>query len=230
VFWRGWDGHEPEASRLWFELAARSAVVLDVGAFSGYYAILAAHANTNALVVAFEPFAAARRQLVANLDLNHQPQVEVEGSAVGREVGRQPFWHRTDGLPTSSGLDRSFVAGKSSDLVADEVVVTTIDAYVADRGLPPIDLVKIDTETTEHDVIAGARAELERSRPAIFCEVLAKGHPEEIEATVRPLGYRTWLLTGDGPVERDVLAPEPGWRNWLLAPPERWVPTGPGAR
>jgi FkbM family methyltransferase len=233
VYWRGWRGHEPEASELWFRLAERmpAPVVLDVGAFSGYYALLAALAAPEATVIAFEPLAAARERLQRNLDLNLLSRVQVEGRAVGRTPGTQAFWHRTDGLPTSSGLDRRFVEGKSTDIVGDELEVTTIDAVVTERALARVDLIKIDTETTEHDVLAGARDTLARHRPVVLCEVLAAGRPEEIEAIVGPVGYETWNLTGGGPVRRPHVVPDAAWRNWLLVPEGTELPaTGPGAR
>lgn len=221
VFWGGWDGHEPEASPIWFELAHEAAVVFDIGAFCGYYALLAAHANPGATVVAFEPLPVLRARLEANLNLNHGLRVRVEAAAVGRVSGSQPFWHRIDGLPTSSGLDRSFVGGKADELVADEVRVTSLDDAVAALGLSTVDLVKIDTETTEHDVLAGGAGVLARHRPTVLCEVLPAGHPGDIDRLARSLDYRAWVLTDRGPEARAAIEPDPRWRNWLLAPGER---------
>lgn len=231
VYWHGWDGHEREASGLWFELAGRSAVVLDVGAFCGYYALLAALANPGSTVVAFEPLAVGAQRLRRNVELNSLSNVEVVEQAVGRTDGTTSFWEPTGGLPTSSGLDRAFVSTKADAGGVRErtVEVTTIDAFVRSRGLTTVDLVKIDTETTEHDVLAGAAWVLAEHRPVVLCEVLEGGHADEIDALVRRLGYRAWSLRDDGPVAGDVVRPVAGWRNWLLVPEEREL-TGPGAR
>ncbi len=48
VFWRGWDGHERETVRLFWELARDATVILDVGAHVGYYTVLAGLANPRA--------------------------------------------------------------------------------------------------------------------------------------------------------------------------------------
>src|SRR2546425_1240599 len=45
VFWKGWDGYEPDTSPFFYDLAAKSKVFFDVGAHVGYYAILAGLAN-----------------------------------------------------------------------------------------------------------------------------------------------------------------------------------------
>ena len=50
VYWRGWDGYEPETVPLFWRLAERSAVTLDVGAYVGYFALLAGHANPSGRV------------------------------------------------------------------------------------------------------------------------------------------------------------------------------------
>src|SRR5262245_6348395 len=55
IYWRGWDGYEPETASLFFRLATRAAVTLDVGAYVGYYTLIAAHANPNGVVHVFEP-------------------------------------------------------------------------------------------------------------------------------------------------------------------------------
>ncbi len=88
-----------------------------------------------------------------------------------------------------------------AEIVATEVPVVTLDEYARELGIGRVDLVKIDTETTEPDVLAGMRAVLERDRPTIFCEVLS-GHDAEsrIEAQLAPLGYRFHRLGPAGPV------------------------------
>jgi hypothetical protein len=55
VFWRGWSGYEPETTPLFFHLAREAEVVLDVGAYVGFFAVLAALANPDGRVLAFEP-------------------------------------------------------------------------------------------------------------------------------------------------------------------------------
>ena len=59
VFWQGWAGHEPETTTLFFALAQKVNSIIDVGDYVGYYALLAAHANPAAKVLALEPLAAS---------------------------------------------------------------------------------------------------------------------------------------------------------------------------
>src|SRR3954453_2127985 len=55
VFWRGWDGYEPETTRLFFRLAREAEVVLDIGAYVVFFALLAGLPNRHGRVLAFEP-------------------------------------------------------------------------------------------------------------------------------------------------------------------------------
>src|SRR5689334_14287435 len=45
IFWRGLEGYEPETAQLFLRLAADSSVTLDIGAYVGFYTLLAAQAN-----------------------------------------------------------------------------------------------------------------------------------------------------------------------------------------
>src|SRR5262249_7372061 len=45
VYWRGWDGYDPETIPLFFRMARRAQTILDVGAYVGFYTLLAALAN-----------------------------------------------------------------------------------------------------------------------------------------------------------------------------------------
>lgn len=219
LFWRGWAGHEPETARLFFELAGSARVTLDVGAHVGYFALLAAHANPQARVYAFEPLPRVRERLEHNVALNGS-NVSCEPVALGSPAGHAEFFHVRKGLPSSSSLAEGFMRSivTAGELTSSVVEVLEADDFVASHGLVGIDLVKVDTETTEAAVFQGMLRTLRRDRPQIVCEVLDDDVGAAVEALLEPLGYEYFVLTADGPVRRDHIRPEKLWRNFLFRP------------
>jgi hypothetical protein len=94
--------------------------------------------------------------------------------------------------------------------------VTRLDTFLASRNVEVVDLVKIDTETTEPDVLAGMGDLLSSQRPDIFCEVLPDADGDALAAILRPLGYRFFHLTGQGPELRECPTGDPVWLNYLF--------------
>jgi FkbM family methyltransferase len=223
LFWRGWDGHETETARLFYDLARTARVTLDVGAHVGYFALLAAHANPDGRVYAFEPLDRVRARLEANVALNGAANVSCLAVALGSPPGTAEFFHGTDRMPSSSSLSRSFMQSVVSGgaLTSSTVEVVEADAFVRAHGLTGVDLVKIDTETTEPAVVRGMLATLRRDGPQIVCEVLDDEVAAGLEALLAPLGYEFLLLTGAGPLPRAHIAAHPRWRNYLLRLPAR---------
>jgi FkbM family methyltransferase len=215
IYWRGWDGYEPETTRLFYRLAERANVTIDIGAYVGYFTLLAAHANPAGRVIAFEPLTPVADRLRRNVRLNGLANVECVAGAVGDRDGEADFYHLPDGLPTSSSLSAEFMRQATGN--HSRVVVNRLDRFVEEHGIARVDLLKIDTESTEPQVLAGAAAVLKRDRPHIICEVLAAraGGPA-LEAILRPLGYRFFLLTPDGPELRPTIAGHPAWLNYLF--------------
>ncbi|HMB89709.1 MAG TPA: hypothetical protein VKP65_02610, partial [Rhodothermales bacterium] len=68
----------------------------------------------------------------------------------------------------------------------------------------PVDLVKLDTEATEHLVLAGAQKVLAVNRPLIFCEVLPGRIEQEMEVILQRQDYAMFRVNAEGliPVER----------------------------
>ncbi len=228
VYWRGWMGYEPETAPLFYLLATCSDAVVDVGAYVGFFTLLAAHANGAGRVLAFEPLSDAFARLTENVERNALSNVVCVPAALGRTEGEADFFHvsgpsvtdvASDGqasIPCSSSLSADFMKGVEG-VVASKVRVTTLDGYLDDRGMRRVDLMKIDTESTEPDVLEGATQLLKASRPTILCEVLpGRGTGPRLEARLFPLGYRAYHLTERGPEPRERIDGHSHWLNYLL--------------
>jgi FkbM family methyltransferase len=218
IFWRGWDGYEPETGPLFFHMAQRANVTLDIGAYVGFFSLLAAHANPRGQVYSFEPMPQIFGRLKANVARNYLKNVECFLSAVGAERGTADFYYSTDTLlPTSSSLSQEFMQ-ETPNLTHTSVPVATIDDFVRERGIARVDLIKIDTESTEPDVLRGMSKTLERDHPDMVCEVLhGRGTAEALEEILRPLGYRFYHLSAEGPQLRDHIEPHPELFNYLFS-------------
>jgi FkbM family methyltransferase len=218
VFWRGWHGYEPETVPLFFRLATRANVTIDVGAHVGFYALLAAHANPSGRVVAFEPMPAIHARLARNVRMNGLVNVTCVKSAVGMTEGIADFYHVASDIPCSSSLSLEFMAS-ACDVKRQPVSVVALDRFAEREGLGRVDLVKIDTESTEPQVLQGMVQILGRDRPTLVCEVLrGRGSERSLEEILGPLGYRYYLLTPDGPSPRERIHGHPQWLNYLFTP------------
>lgn len=219
VYWNGWEGYEPESTSLFFRLATRAQTTLDVGAHVGFYALLAAHANASGHVFAFEPMPKSFNRLTRNVALNETGNVECVASAVGATDGTADFFFSNDEIPCSSSLSAEFMSWAGESVRKLDVSVVSLDGFLRARGVGRVDLVKVDTESTEPDVLRGMAETLARDAPTILCEVLpGQGSGPLLEEIVFPLGYRAYLLTPDGPQARDRIEGHAEWLNYLFAP------------
>jgi FkbM family methyltransferase len=215
VFWRGWDGYEPEMTPIFWRLATAARVTLDVGAHIGFYAILAAIANEHGSVFAFEPLPPVFERLQRNLALNGLENVIGLRKAAGAVDGRAPFFHVPGVIPCSSSLSESFMSSHPL-LESLPVSVVRLDTFAAEHGVATVDLIKLDTETTEPDVLLGMGPLLRSSRPDIFCEVLQTADADALTTILEPLGYSFYLLTDAGPQRRSRVTAHQRWRNHLF--------------
>jgi FkbM family methyltransferase len=187
-------------------------LAFDIGANVGLYTLLGA-GLTQARVVAFEPEPSIAAALAWTIRLNRL-SARAEAVAVGAREGPAPLYI-SDTTDASNSLNPGFRHATGTI----EVPVVTLDGYCRSAGQWP-ELLKIDTETTEPDVLRGG-PELLGRRPWILCEVLPGGAGSEIEGILGPLGYR-WFQIADEmpPVERDRIVGHEALEasNWLFLP------------
>jgi len=208
LYWLG--EYEPETTALFCQLAADARIILDIGAADGLYAILAAAANPAARILAFEPgsdaAAVCARNFALNLPLTRN--VELHALALGDADAESTLYVAGETGGTSS-LNPAFRADRREQ----RVVVRSGDSLLAELAIPKVDLIKLDTESTEPAVLRGLSATLRRDHPDILCEVLYGRTERELGELLGPLGYRFFWLGGDGLVHHDALAGDPTYRH-----------------
>ena len=219
LFWRGWQGYDPETTALFFRLAQSARAVLDVGAHAGFFSLLAALANPKADIFAFEPLARVFDRLEHNVRLNALSNVRCFRVAVGATDGIQEFYFPDQEQPISSSLrsDMLIASFPPSAILHGPVSVVSLDQFISDHGISHVDLIKLDTERTEHDVLAGAHDTIARDKPEIICEVWSDaGNQHELEDALRPLGYRFYHLLPEGPIEHSEIFGSEQFLNYLF--------------
>ncbi len=203
--WKGIHGHEPDTIRLFHTLAKQALGVLDIGAYFGLYALIAAKANPKVVVHAFEPVPDNLRLLRHFLALNRSTSIFVHPLAIARKPGNATLYipaRRRSALPPTGSLKNCFLSGERfSDLEAQTLEVRTIplDTFALDMSIEHVDLVKIDTEETEHDVILSGQKMFERHRPDVVMEVIfCNRHVAKALGFLRELGYRFFHINSAG--------------------------------
>jgi len=186
-------------------------VVFDVGANVGQFTLLAAkRVGTTGCVHAFEPAPEEYRKLCANVSLNRFSNVHINHVAVCDRLGEAVLRTAGPGL----GLYNSLGAPLVSTLIGYiSVPCTTLDCYLEGKGVPKVDLMKIDVEGAELGVLRGAAHLLSRSdAPVIVCEFSDLtgtdiGHStRELRRCLEAFAYRHIYRYS---LERCCLVPEP---------------------
>jgi FkbM family methyltransferase len=163
------------------------ATVYDVGSHSGYHSLLCALlVGKTGRVIAFEPVPTNRtsiqRQVLANPDLS----VTLSPFALSDRNGSSAF-----DVSHGSGQGRVAEGGKL------RVEIRRLDDLVAAEGFSDPDVIKIDVEGHEEQLLKGALATIDRSKPVVLCDI----NDHSTFGVVRDLlGDRGYLVTDGWPI------------------------------
>jgi FkbM family methyltransferase len=201
LYWR--NAYEPDTMALFCRLAESARGVMDIGASDGIFAILAAAANPDVTILAFEPGVGAAEAFARNLELNPEVtrNVHLFNLALADEERTATLFVAGEGGGGSS-LNPEFRAGTREQ----DVRVRRGDAVLSERGVAHVDLAKIDTESTEPAVLRGIAELLRRDHPDLIIEVLEGRTEPALMAQLEPLGYRYYRITDRGLRRQDRLA------------------------
>lgn len=203
VHQKGWASYEaplPSLLTMWCDRF--SPIVVDVGANTGFYSLLAAVSGAKQ-VLAIEPVQEIADVLAANVRLSElNDQVHLVRVALGEDLGEQVlhFPLADHGLlETSASLNPSFRAQHSQQRA---VPVQTLDTVLADQmhliGSVPL-LIKMDVESLELAVLAGGKLVLTQWRPAVVAEILPGSDLAAWQKFMQRCGYEHYALKSEAP-------------------------------
>jgi FkbM family methyltransferase len=165
--------YHPDTTALFEDSLHPGDSVVDLGAYIGYFAVLAAHlVGPRGNVYAFEPNPIAYRYLQRNVATNSCSNVRTLRSAVSNVAG-------TMRLAVDPGGPESFLvdSGQGAGVPVD---VVTLDNCLAREGWPPIQLIKMNIEGSEKSALEGMR-ELSERNPDL--KVIMEFNPKTMQRT-----------------------------------------------
>jgi FkbM family methyltransferase len=201
----GEDCYEPLMIDAWLKAAAACrGTILDIGASTGLYSLLASKVNRGVRVLAFEPYSRAVSRLVNNKDLNVLPKIEIHAAAASTACGVGELLIRNFEGPITTG--GSLLDNGSASARVPIVLTQVQDVLPAEAR---VDLIKIDVEGHELAVLEGLSRLLDSSRPCIFFEALTLAELSAISAFLRGRGYEIACIDEEArkvvPVEPDAM-------------------------
>ena len=194
-FWYGPNSYERKSIQEWVKRVQGRSTILDVGAFSGLYALAAAHTKAkeeSACIYAFEPTRRVYARLLSNVQANHLNKViELADYAISNSIGIVNF-HQYRGEHVlgngASFVDKGIPSTSSSEIVQ----AVTLDWFASAKNISP-DLMKIDVEQAEVLALEGARQILSQSKPDILIEV-ATNTAAGVSALLKEHGYKIYVI------------------------------------
>jgi FkbM family methyltransferase len=189
---------EPEEGDFLRRCAREGMTVLDVGAHCGYFTLLLSKlVGPGGRVLAVEADPGNHALLEENLEANGAVNVTtVQGAAWSVGGESLPFTLCRE----NTGDHRAYSWDSGREVV--EVKSVAIDELTRDLGR--VELVKLDTQATEHRAVQGMLETIERDRPTLLVEFWPLGirelgdRPEEVVELYRSLGFELEVLGGGG--------------------------------
>ena len=218
IFWTGLTGgYEGVSMSLWMKLCRDAETIVDIGANTGIFSLVARALNPRARIYAFEPvqrvFDRMRDNVALNgfdIDCRLEAATNVDGHVTLFDVDAEHEYSAT--------LNRGFYAvhPAAETVVESRVAARRIDTFIREQGVAKIDLMKIDVEMHEPEVLEGMAECLKTMRPTMLIEVLTEEMGERVHARLRGYDYLFFDVDEKGAPKRVSRIGKSGFHNVLV--------------
>ena len=199
--------------------------MLDIGANTGLFSLLAAASRPAVRVHAFEPLQSIRTRLQHNIAINPAlaAAIDVHAVAISDRNGEAVFFETINPyglLTTSSGLDAAF-AHQHGEVREHRVPTATLDSWIMAHDISEVAFIKIDVESHEQAVLTGASDAVQLLRPVIGIELLGAADFEFFAAFLAEHDFLDCAMTPSTmTIGNEPRCVADGW-NHLFVPIER---------
>jgi FkbM family methyltransferase len=216
IFWHGVDqGWEKNSVRIWLELSKYANTIVDVGANTGIFTLLAKKVNRKARVISFEPMDFIAEKFKRNMALNKLDYELLEFALSNRDSVVEVHSESMDNSYTIA-IDNHNLKGDPNSFFKLDMATKRLDEFIETRGIPRIDLMKIDVERHEPMVLEGMGKYLELMRPDLLIEIQTNEIAGEIEKLVRNCDYLYFNINDEGEIRRTLSLERSDYLNYLL--------------
>ena len=184
---------EKESLKLWANLCRKSNVIIDIGANTGVYSILAKSNNSHAKVLAIEPISTNFQVLSANVKLN-KFDINCEQLALSDVNGTAKMYMFKDKLNYMTSINSNRYEGnpeiiQGKEIVEVEVPLERFSVLFDKYKFTSLDLIKIDVEGHEVQVLSSMISLIVQFKPNILVEILSDEVATSLNLLFKDLGY-----------------------------------------
>ena len=218
IFWAGLaNGWEKISIRLWIELCKRSEVIVDAGANTGIYSLIAKSLDPKTIVYAFEPVKRVYEKLQENNKLNNF-NINCYEVALSNNTGKAVIYDLPSEHVYSVTVNQNRHSADHST-IKTEIQTITLDLFIENNNLKKIDLLKLDVETHEPEVMEGFKKYLKEFSPVILIEILNDEVGAKVQEIVSGIDYLYFNIDERSGIRRVDTITKSDYYNYLLCNP-----------
>lgn len=188
---------EKESLKLWVSLAKNSSIIIDIGANTGIYSLIAQSNNVCASIIAIEPIDLNFQILRQNI-IKNKFKIQTEEVALSNNEGYATMYMLKDRLNymTSVNDDRyekhPEIQG-NIEVIPVQVLIKKFNYIVEKYKLSIVNLIKIDVEGHELAVLQSMEETLKNYHPTILVEVIGDENAIKLDIFFKEMGYEIYL-------------------------------------
>ena len=184
-----WGKYSLELWKNYINQISENSTVIDVGAYTGIYSLLASSLRNDIKILAIEPMSNNFLRLKENIKINGFKNIEAIRAALGDE-DKKGFLlvNNSTSHPSASSLKEH---EKRNTIKKEEIKILKGESLIDKESI--VELIKIDVEKTEPQVIKGFFDLIKRHHPILFVEALTNHDLDEIMELCKQYGYNTFL-------------------------------------
>ena len=187
-FWN--NGYESKTLKIWSKITSDEGIILDIGAHSGIYSLVANNAIKKGMVMSFEPHFLNFSRLNINLRANNFSTKGAFMFAVGSKNETLPF-------SVNQNLDYLTSGGRLGKLINRKtfpVQAIAIDQFLDSKAQSNVKVIKIDVEGHEYECLKGMTDTIKKSNPIIFLECMSIKNNNEITRFLKNHNYEFFVV------------------------------------